>query len=56
MSRHILRCDKCKVYTMKDKCPKCGEKTFSVVPAKFSPEDRMGKYRRMAKKEEEKKE
>jgi len=51
MSRHILRCAKCGIYTMKQACPKCGEKTFSVIPAKYSPDDRMAKYRRMAKED-----
>jgi H/ACA ribonucleoprotein complex subunit 3 len=36
---------------MTETCPKCGEKTNSTKPAKFSPEDKWGKYRRMAKKE-----
>jgi H/ACA ribonucleoprotein complex subunit 3 len=36
---------------MKDKCPKCGVKTQTVIPPKYSPEDRMGKYRRIAKKQ-----
>jgi H/ACA ribonucleoprotein complex subunit 3 len=51
MSRHILKCVKCNNYTMKQICPKCGEKAVSVIPLKYSPDDRMAKYRRMAKEE-----
>jgi rRNA maturation protein Nop10 len=36
---------------MKDACPKCDSPAFSTAPAKYSPEDRMGMYRRIAKKE-----
>ena len=49
--KHIQKCKGCKKYTLKDKCPKCGEKTVNPKPAKYSPDDRMGKYRRLAKKE-----
>ncbi|MFH1182359.1 MAG: nucleolar RNA-binding Nop10p family protein [Candidatus Woesearchaeota archaeon] len=38
----------CGTYTMKDKCGK-GHETFSPKPAKFSPEDAYGTYRRKAK-------
>ena len=51
MSAHIFKCKSCNVYTMNDKCPKCGEKIFSPIPAKYSPEDPYGKYRREAKKD-----
>lgn len=50
--RHILKCSKCGQYTMKDSCPKCGVKNVNPKPAKYSPEDRMGKYRREAKRSE----
>jgi len=49
--KHILKCPKCGIYTMKEKCPKDSEKTVSPKPAKYTPEDRMGEYRRKAKKE-----
>ncbi|MFH1210884.1 MAG: RNA-protein complex protein Nop10 [archaeon] len=52
MIREILRCSKCNAYTLKDKCPKCGEKTLTPKPARFSPEDKWGKWRRQAKKEQ----
>lgn len=51
MSLHILKCQKCGEYTIKDKCTKCGTVPVSPIPAKYSPEDPYGKYRREAKKE-----
>jgi H/ACA ribonucleoprotein complex subunit 3 len=44
--RHILKCGRCGTYTMKEMC--C-EKTLTPKPAKFSPEDKYGHYRRKAK-------
>jgi H/ACA ribonucleoprotein complex subunit 3 len=38
-------------YTMQGICPKCRSKTINVKPAKYSPEDPYGNYRREAKKE-----
>ncbi|MCD6367843.1 MAG: RNA-protein complex protein Nop10 [Candidatus Aenigmarchaeota archaeon] len=46
----IKKCFHCGIYTLKDRCPICGEKTRTPHPPKFSPEDKYGKYRRMAKK------
>ncbi|WP_423792654.1 RNA-protein complex protein Nop10 [Methanocaldococcus indicus] len=46
----MKKCFSCGTYTLKDICPKCGEKTSIVKPPKFSLEDRWGKYRRMLKK------
>lgn len=51
MSSKIMRCPECETYTLHDKCPKCGTKTVSTLPAKFSPEDPYGEYRRKAKRE-----
>lgn len=50
----LLKCIKCDEYTLRKICPRCSEKTTNPRPAKFSPEDRYGKYRRMMKKEMEK--
>ena len=36
-------------YTLQAKCPKCGIATAQPGPAKYSPEDRYGKYRRQLK-------
>lgn len=51
MARHIYKCPKCDIYTMKDIC-ECGEKTVSSKPPKYSPEDKYASYRRKIKKEE----
>jgi len=48
----IRRCVQCKRYTMDDICPKCSGRAISPQPARFSPLDPYGKYRRMAKKED----
>jgi H/ACA ribonucleoprotein complex subunit 3 len=47
----IRRCKECGVYTLHDRCHICGGETIEVLPPRFSPEDRYGKYRRMLKKE-----
>lgn len=45
-SEKILRCSKCGKYTMNSCCGEC----LSPKPAKWSPEDKYGKYRRAYKK------
>jgi H/ACA ribonucleoprotein complex subunit 3 len=45
MHFQIRKCLKCKKYTLKDECSSCNEKTHSVHPAKFSPDDKYMKYR-----------
>ncbi len=47
--KYLKKCFKCGIYTLKDKCPKCGEKTKSAYPVKFDPNDKYGKYRRLEK-------
>jgi len=47
----IHKCPGCGTYTLKPECAKCGVKTNPVGPARYSPEDRYGKYRRMMKEE-----
>jgi len=47
--KHIKKCPKCNEYTMKDICSNCKIKTMIPKPAKYSPEDRLGKYRVKAK-------
>lgn len=49
--KHMTLCRKCGVYTMKDICIKCNGKTENPKPAKYSPEDKYGSYRRKAKME-----
>ncbi len=46
----ILYCRKCESYTLDKICNKCMEKTIIKRPARFSPQDHYGKYRRELKK------
>lgn len=46
MSGHIRRCSKDSTYTLNMQCPVCGDATRTAHPARFSPEDRLGEYRR----------
>lgn len=47
--KHILMCEKCRVYTIRDKCPECGKGTVRKIPPKYSPDDKYGMYRRKVK-------
>ncbi len=51
--RHILKCKACGSYTLSEKC-KCGSESVKPGPAKYSPHDLYGKYRRTAKEPERK--
>ncbi|MHC1593002.1 MAG: RNA-protein complex protein Nop10 [Methermicoccaceae archaeon] len=52
MRSKILRCPACGQYTLKERCPLCATLTTSSRPARFSPGDRYGKYRRMLLRKE----
>lgn len=47
----MRRCKSCGEYTLKDKCPYCEGDLGVIYPAKYSPEDKYGKYRRILKKQ-----
>ena len=49
---HVLlkRCLACQEYTLQDTCPRCGGAAKPNRPAKFSPEDQYGEYRRKLKR------
>ncbi len=47
----LRRCPDCELYTLEEHCTKCGRSTERAGPARYSPEDRYGKYRRALKKE-----
>ncbi|HJJ41040.1 MAG: RNA-protein complex protein Nop10 [Methanocorpusculum sp.] len=49
MSGHIRICRIDNIHTLLKICPVCGRETVSVHPARYSPEDRYGRYRRMVK-------
>jgi H/ACA ribonucleoprotein complex subunit 3 len=42
----LKKCEVCAMYTFKQNCPKCGDKTKNPHPPAFSPQDKYGKYRR----------
>jgi H/ACA ribonucleoprotein complex subunit 3 len=46
----IFYCKHCHRYTLHLICDNCKEKTVSNKPARFSPQDHYGKYRRELKK------
>ncbi|MDI6799055.1 MAG: RNA-protein complex protein Nop10 [Candidatus Aenigmarchaeota archaeon] len=41
----MRKCTSCKLYTFKEFCPKCNQKTASPLPPPYSPQDKYGKYR-----------
>ncbi len=45
MRFQMRKCPDCKRYTLKDECPKCGNKTVTVHPGKYSPDDKYARYR-----------
>ncbi|KYK23985.1 ribosome biogenesis protein [Thermoplasmatales archaeon SM1-50] len=48
----ILYCTNCQRYTLHPICRSCKEKTVTKKPARFSPQDHYGNYRRALKKKE----
>ncbi|MEM0466128.1 MAG: RNA-protein complex protein Nop10 [Candidatus Thermoplasmatota archaeon] len=46
----IHYCQRCKTYTLQPTCTRCMQKTIFPQPARFSPQDNYGKYRRELKK------
>ncbi|MEW6069947.1 MAG: RNA-protein complex protein Nop10 [Candidatus Thermoplasmatota archaeon] len=49
MKTLLRKCTHCASYTLKQVCNRCNSKTIIPIPARFSPEDRYGKYRRLLK-------
>jgi H/ACA ribonucleoprotein complex subunit 3 len=49
MSGRIRHCSADNIYTLSLTCPVCGMPTAVAHPARFSPEDKYGNYRRLAK-------
>ena len=45
MRFQMRKCPDCKKYTLKDDCPQCGNKTVTVHPGKYSPDDKYARYR-----------
>jgi len=48
MRSAIKKCALCGKYTLKDQCRRCKTPATVPAPAKFSPEDKYGEYRRKA--------
>jgi H/ACA ribonucleoprotein complex subunit 3 len=42
----MMRCTACGRYTLQSACPSCGGAAHSPHPARYSPQDRWGRYRR----------
>jgi len=51
MKTAMKKCQKCGTYSLNDIC-ECGSPTVTPLPAKYSPDDRYGEYRRKGIKEE----
>jgi H/ACA ribonucleoprotein complex subunit 3 len=47
MKTLMKKCPACGAYSLKDVC-RCGSATVTPLPAKYSPDDRYGEYRRKA--------
>jgi H/ACA ribonucleoprotein complex subunit 3 len=51
MRSKILKCQACGHYTLKALCPACGSPAVTSKPARYSPEDPYGRYRRKLNRE-----
>ncbi|HMK47546.1 MAG TPA: RNA-protein complex protein Nop10 [Methanocella sp.] len=49
MKTKMKKCERCGSYTLKAICP-CGGKAINPVPARYSPLDPYGRYRRRGEK------
>jgi len=45
----INKCVECSTYTLGQTCPRCNGHARVAAPAKYSPQDPYGKYRRLMK-------
>lgn len=50
MAGRLQFCRTCERYTLQAKCPVCAKATTTPHPARFSPEDAYGEYRRKLKR------
>lgn len=51
MKTLLRKCPACRRYTLRAQCPVCGGTTLMPIPAKYSPDDKYGEYRRKLKRE-----
>jgi len=49
MKGRIRRCSADHTYTLAAQCPVCNKQTDTAHPARYSPEDNYGEYRRMVR-------
>lgn len=42
----LMKCKACNIYTIDEKCPKCGEASVIARPPRYSKEDKYASYRR----------
>ncbi|MCX6693817.1 MAG: RNA-protein complex protein Nop10 [Methanomicrobiales archaeon] len=47
MNGRIRRCPVDQTYSLQERCPGCGSVTMTAHPARYSPQDRYGEYRRV---------
>ena len=45
MKFQLRKCEICQIYSLKEKCHRCGNQTKIAHPSKFSPDDKYMKYR-----------
>jgi H/ACA ribonucleoprotein complex subunit 3 len=50
MRSKMFKCPDCGGYTLETRCRACDIATINPLPARYSPQDRYGKYRRAMKK------
>ncbi|MDP8012842.1 MAG: nucleolar RNA-binding Nop10p family protein [Nanoarchaeota archaeon] len=48
----IRFCEKCKTYTLEERCRTCGNETVIKAPIKYIKDENISYYRRKIKKEE----
>ena len=56
MKFQMRKCKECGEYTLEESCPECNVKTGVIFPARYSPQDKYGKYRRILKRQQMEKE
>ena len=52
MKFQMRTCKECGEYTLEESCPECNVKTGVIFPARYSPQDKYGKYRRILKRQQ----
>lgn len=45
----LMKCTECNIYTLEEKCQKCGKPSVIARPPRYSKEDKYAAYRRKEK-------